>query len=253
MNKSLPEKKFSNKVTIITGGARGIGRKAVEVFAEHGAKVIIWDIDESDSKITREALKKKGYEVDFRLLDTTKFPQVNEAAGEVVKKYGRIDILINNAGITRDATQLNMSMEQWQQVVDVNLTAVFNCTKAVAPFMVEKKSGRIINTSSLVGIYGNTGQANYSATKSGVLGITKVWARELSKYGVTVNAVAPGFIETESLAEIPEKLIRSIEEKIPVGRLGQAIDIVNAYLFLASEESSYISGSVLSVDGGYVA
>ena len=246
-------KKLENKITIITGGARGIGRKAVEIFSAQGAKVIVWDIDEKDGKITQEALKKKGFEIDFRLLDATKFPHVDEAAREVVKKYGKIDILINNAGITRDATQLNMTMEQWQQVVDVNLTGVFNCTKAVAPFMVENKFGRIINTSSLVGIYGNIGQANYSATKSGVLGITKVWARELSKYGITVNAVAPGFIETDSLEEVPEKMIQSIEEKIPVGRLGQPQDIANAYLFLASEEASYISGSVLSVDGGYVA
>lgn len=245
--------KLLNKVTIITGGAQGIGKTTVEMFSQQGAKVILWDINEEKGKQTVKDFQSAGLDIEFNYVDTTKFPAVEDAAKKVFEKYGCIDILINNAGITRDATLLNMTLEQWQQVIDVNLTGVFNCTKAVAPHMVKNKSGRIINTSSLVGIYGNFGQTNYAATKSGVVGITKVWARELAKHGITVNAVAPGFIETDTLKTIPEKVIKSIQEKIPLGRLGKPSDIANAYLFLASEEASYISGSVLSVDGGYVA
>ena len=246
-------KKLEGKVTIITGGAQGIGRTTVEMFTNEGAKVVIWDINDDKGQAAIEEFKSMGLDVEFRCVDTTKFPYVDEAARNLYQKYKKIDILINNAGITRDATLLNMTLDQWQQVIDVNLTGVFNCTKAVAPFMLENKYGRIINTSSLVGIYGNFGQTNYAATKSGVVGITKVWARELSKHGITVNAVAPGFIETETLKTIPDKVIKSIQEKIPVGRLGKPEDIANAYLFLASDEAAYISGSVLSVDGGYVA
>jgi len=247
------DKKLLNKVTIITGGAQGIGKTTVEMFAAQGARVIMWDINEEKGSQVIGEFKKAGLDIEFNLVDTTKFQSVEGAAKKVFEKYGRIDILINNAGITRDATLLNMTLEQWQQVIDVNLTGVFNCTKAVAPFMVQNKTGRIINTSSLVGIYGNFGQTNYAATKSGVVGITKVWARELSKHNITVNAVAPGFIETDTLKTIPDKVIKSIQEKIPLGRLGKPSDIAHAYLFLASEEASYISGSVLSVDGGYVA
>jgi 3-oxoacyl-[acyl-carrier protein] reductase len=246
-------KKLLNKVAIITGGAQGIGRTAVQKFAEEGAKVIVWDINEEKGVELVREFKEMGMDVEFHTIDTTGFSSIEEEAKKVFAKYNHIDILINNAGITRDATLLDMTIEQWQQVIDINLTGVFNCTKAVAPFMVQKKFGRIINTSSLVGIYGSFGQANYAATKSGVVGITKVWARELSKHGITVNAVVPGFIETENLKTIPEKVIKSIREKIPVGRLGKPEDIANAYLFLASDEASYISGSVLNVDGGYIA
>lgn len=245
--------KLLNKVTIITGGAQGIGKTTVEMFASQGAKVVMWDINEDKGRSSVMEFREKGFEIEFTYVDTTRYPSVEDAAKKVFDKYSRIDILINNAGITRDATLLNMTLEQWQQVIDVNLTGVFNCTKAVAPYMVQNKAGRIINTSSLVGIYGNFGQTNYAATKSGVVGITKVWARELSKHNITVNAVAPGFIETDMLKTIPDKIIKSIQEKIPLGRLGKPSDIANAYLFLASEEASYISGSVLSVDGGYVA
>jgi 3-oxoacyl-[acyl-carrier protein] reductase len=247
------EKKLLNKITIITGGAQGIGKTTVEKFCSEGAKVIIWDINEEKGIESVSRFREQNYEVDFYKVDTTKFALVEIAAQKVFDRFGKIDVLINNAGITRDATLLKMTIEQWQQVIDVNLTGVFNCTKAVAPFMVHNKYGRIINTSSLAGIYGNFGQTNFAATKSGVVGITKVWARELSRQGITVNAVAPGFIETDTLKTIPEKVIKSIKDKIPVGRLGLPSDIANAYLFLASEDASYISGTVLSVDGGYVA
>jgi 3-oxoacyl-[acyl-carrier protein] reductase len=246
-------KSLQDRITIITGGAQGIGKTAALKFAEEGATVIIWDINTDKGQESQNELTSLGYIISFEKVDTTKLIETEEAAKKVYEKFGKIDILVNNAGITRDAGQLNMTMEQWQQVIDVNLTGVFNCTKAVAPYMVKNSYGRIINTSSLVGMYGNLGQSNYAATKSGVVGITKVWARELSKHGITVNAVIPGFIETESLKLVPENVVKSIEEKIPVGRLGKPEDIAAGYLFLASSQASYISGSVLSIDGGYVA
>ncbi|HUM50906.1 MAG TPA: SDR family oxidoreductase, partial [Chitinophagales bacterium] len=168
-------------------------------------------------------------------------------------KFGTIDILINNAGITRDASLQKMSHAQWQDVIDINLTGVFNCTKAISSIMVKKKSGKIINTSSVVALYGNFGQTNYVASKSGVIGMTKVWARELGKYNINVNAVAPGFIETDMLKTIPENILKDILEKVPLKRAGKPEDIANAYAFLASDEAGFINGITLSVDGGMVA
>ena len=242
--------KLKDKIAIVTGGLQGIGKSTVERFVAEGAKVMIWDIDESKASAI---VSKNSKSIFFLKVDTTKFPLVYDAAKSTFDKFGRIDILINGAGITRNATQLKMTQEQWQQVVDVNLTGVFNCTKAVAPYMVQNKYGRIINTSSLVGLYGNFGQTNYAAAKSGVVGITKVWARELGKNGITVNAVTPGVIETETMKSVPEEALNSIREKIPAGRIGSYEDIVNAYLFLASAEASYINGSVINVDGGFAA
>jgi 3-oxoacyl-[acyl-carrier protein] reductase len=242
--------KLKDKIAIITGGSQGIGKSAVEKFVSEGAKVMIWDIDDGKAS---ELIGKNSKSIFFLKVDTTKFPVVYDAAKSTFDQFGRIDILINNAGITRNATQLKMTQEEWQQVVDVNLSGVFNCTRAVSPYMVQNKYGRIINTSSLVGLYGNFGQTNYAAAKAGVVGITKVWARELGKNGVTVNAVAPGVIETETMKNISEEGLNSIKEKIPVGRIGSYNDVVNAYLFLASEDASYISGSVINVDGGFTA
>jgi len=171
---------------------------------------------------------------------------------QAIEKFGVIDILINNAGITRDATLLKMTEEQWEQVIGVNLSGVFHCTKAVATHMVEKAKGRIINASSVVGIYGNFGQTNYSATKAGVIAMTKTWARELGPKGIRVNAVAPGFIATDMVRKMPEKVLQSMAERTPLRRLGQPRDVANAYLFLASQEADFINGAVLSVDGGVV-
>jgi 3-oxoacyl-[acyl-carrier protein] reductase len=170
--------------------------------------------------------------------------------GAVLQKFGAIDILINNAGITRDATLLKMTAEQWSQVIAVNLSGVFHCTKAVAPHMVERGKGRIINTSSIVGISGNFGQTNYSAAKAGVIGMTQTWARELGPKGITVNAVAPGFVATELVKKMPEKILQTMRERTPMRRLGEPRDIANAYLFLASDEADFINGAVLRVDGG---
>lgn len=244
--------KLSGKTAIITGAARGIGKTTAELFGSEGAAVILWDRDTEAGKAAEGYLKEKGYSAEFMQIDVTSLESVTNAVAAVKEKYGKLDILINNAGITKDATLVKMTEEQWQSVLNVNLTGVFNCTKAAAPVMIENGYGRIINTSSVVGIYGNFGQTNYVATKSGIIGMSKVWARELGKKGITVNVVAPGFIATEMVNSVPEKVLQMMREKTPVGRLGEPIDIAKAYLFLASDDASYVNGAVLSVDGGLV-
>lgn len=245
-------KRLENKVAVITGGAQGIGKATVKRFAEEGAIVIIWDVNEGKASLTINEFKNLSDKIEFQKVDVTNLDSVTAAAAEIVSKHKKIDILINNAGITRDASFLKMTAEQWKQVIDVNLTGVFNCTKAIAPIMVENKFGKIVNTSSIVGLYGNFGQTNYVATKSGIIGMTKVWARELGRKGINVNAVAPGFIATEMVGTIPEKVIEMLKEKTPLGKLGDPADIANAYLFLVSDEAKFITGTVLSVDGGLV-
>lgn len=242
--------RLKDKVAVITGGARGIGKSTVIKFCEEGAKVVIWDLLENEGLNLERELNQKGYFCKFQKVDVTNLQNVEEATKKVINEFNQIDILINNAGITRDATLLKMTEEQWQQVLNVNLTGVFNCTKAIAPFMIERGKGKIINTSSVVALYGNFGQSNYVATKSGIIGLTKVWARELGRKGINVNAVAPGFIETEMVQTMPEKILQMMREKTPLGRLGKPEDIANAYLFLASEEADFINGAVISVDGG---
>lgn len=237
-------KRLENRVAIITGGANGIGKATAVRFAKEGAKVVIWDLNEEGERVAADI---EGH---FEKVNTANYEEVEKATTTVIEKYGKIDILINNAGITRDATLKKMSPEQWQQVIDVNLTGVFNCGKHIQEVMVEKGYGRIVNTSSVVGLYGNFGQTNYVATKAGVIGMTKVWARELGRKGITVNAVAPGFIATEMVMSMPENVIDMMKSKVPMTRLGDPEDIANAYLFLASEEASYINGATLSVDGG---
>ncbi len=242
--------RLKNKVAIITGGARGIGKATVEKFLDEGATVICWDIDD---KAAVELLKgNKGRPLHFQKVDTVDRQSIADAISELMATHKRIDVLINNAGITRDATLKKMTPEQWQLVLDVNLTGVFNCTQAIAEHMVLAGSGKIVNAASIVGLYGNFGQSNYVATKSGVIGMSKVWARELGRKGICVNAVAPGFIATEMVGTIPEKVIKNLEERTPLGRMGSPEDIANAYLFLASDESNFVNGTVLSVDGGLV-
>lgn len=240
--------RLEKRVAVITGGASGIGKAAAIKFSEEGASVVIWDMNEEQGNTLAGQLK----DAMFQTVDVTNLESTEAAAKAVVEKYGKIDILINNAGITKDSSLAKMTADQWQKVIDVNLTGVFNCTKAVIPFMIEKKFGRIINTSSVVGLYGNFGQTNYVATKSGVIGMTKVWARELGRKGINVNAVAPGFIATDMIKTVPEDYIKSLEAKTPLGRLGLPEDIANAYLFLSTEDSNYVNGIVLSVDGGLV-
>lgn len=243
-------KTLENKVAIITGGADGIGKAAVERFAAEGARVVIWDLNEEKGIQLVEKLTGEGKNVDLMKVNTADFADVEKAGAIVFEKYQRIDILINNAGITRDSTLKKMTPETWQQVIDVNLTGVFNCTKVVSDYMLQKNFGRIINTSSVVALYGNFGQTNYVASKAGVIGMTKTLARELGRKGITVNAIAPGFIATEMVAKMPENVLQIMKDKTPVGRLGQPEEIAAAYLFLAGDEAGFINGAVLSVDGG---
>ena len=243
-------KRLDNKIALITGGIQGIGLKTAELFAKHGATVILWDINEEKGNAVVAEFTTRGEKAAFAKVNVAKIEEVQAAAKAAIDAYGRIDILVNNAGITRDATLLKITPEQWQQVIDINLTGVFNCAHTIAPYMVEKGYGRIINASSVVGLYGNFGQSNYVATKAGVIGMTKVWAKELGRKGITVNAVAPGFIGTDMLLTMPEKVLQGMRDKTPLQRLGTPEDIANAYLFLASDEASFVTGTVLSVDGG---
>ncbi len=244
--------RLQNKIAIITGGAKGIGLATAKKFLQEGASVAIWDIDEAAGQAAVSALQSINSKVTFAAVNTTDLNAVMSAAQEVVEHFGQIDILVNNAGITRDASLKKMSSQQWQQVIDVNLTGVFNCTKAVTPFMAGQGSGRVINAASVVALYGNFGQSNYVATKAGVIGMTKVWAREFGRKGITVNAIAPGFINTEMMQTVPQNILDDLTGKTPLGRLGEAQDIANAYAFLASDEAAFITGTVLSVDGGLV-
>ena len=241
--------RLNDKVAIITGGARGIGRAAAEIFTREGATVIIWDmLDEGEQ--TAQTLREAGFKAEFMKISVTDVQALETAARDIADRYGKIDILVNNAGITRDRTLLKMSHLEWQQVIDVNLTGVFNCTKTVVPYMVERGFGRIICTSSVVGIHGNFGQTNYSATKAGVIAMCRTWAKELGPKGITANAVAPGFIRTDMTDAMPEEVRQSMIQTIPVKRMGNPEDIAYAYLYLASDEASFVNGQVLGVNGG---
>lgn len=244
--------RLKNKVAIITGGANGIGKATAIRFAKEGASIAIWDLNEVKGQETIQILQQMGAKAIFYSVNTINLVHVIESAANVVADFGRIDILINNAGITRDASLLKMTEEQFDSVINVNLKGVYNCTKSVAPYMVQQKYGRIVQASSIVGLYGNFGQTNYAATKSAVIGMTKVWSRELGRKGITVNAIAPGFIETDMIQSVPAKVINDINERTPLGRLGTPEEVANAYLFLSSDEASFINGAVLSVDGGAI-
>lgn len=241
--------RLKDKVAIVTGGAGGIGLATAQRFAKEGAKVAIWDLSEKGYEVAAE-LMKAGYIVHFSKVSVANKEQVEEATQEVLKKYGRVDILINNAGITKDRTLLKMSQEEWNDVISVNLTGVFNCTQAIAPIMKEQNYGRIVSASSNVAIRGNYGQTNYVATKSAVIGMTKVWAMELGRFGITVNCIAPGFIQTAMTDAMPEEVRKQSLAYIPIGKWGVPDDIANGYLYLASDEASFVSGICLTIDGG---
>jgi len=242
--------RLQDKVAIITGAAGGIGLTAAQVFAREGSMVAMADFNVEQGEERARELREKGYEVTFFQVNVADRQSVDEMVEKVRGTYGKIDILINNAGITRDAMLSKLSVEDFQTVLDVNLTGVFHCTQAVLPAMIANGRGKIINTSSVSGVYGNVGQTNYAATKAGVVGMTKTWAKELGRKGINVNAVAPGFIETGMTAKVPEKVLAQMMQMIPLARLGKPEDIANAYLFLASDESNYVNGTVLHVDGG---
>ncbi|GIN37949.1 MULTISPECIES: 3-oxoacyl-ACP reductase FabG [Heyndrickxia] len=242
--------RLKDKVAIITGAANGIGFAAAKRFAEEGAKVVIADFNEAEGVMRQTELNEEGYNVIFVQVDVSNKDSVGMMVEQVVSTFGTVDILINNAGITRDAMLTKMKQEDFQQVLDVNLTGVFNCTQAVAPFMIDQGQGKIVSTSSVSGVYGNVGQTNYAAAKAAIIGMTKTWAKELGRKGINVNAVAPGFTETNMVATVPEKVVEAMKASIPMQRLGKPEDIANAYLFLASNESDYVNGIVLHVDGG---
>lgn len=242
--------RLKDKIAIVTGGADGIGKATAVKFAAEGATVIIWDLNAEKGAETVKEITENGGKVNFAKVNTSVYAEVEAATKAVVQEFGTLDIIINNAGITRDASIKKMTPELWQQVIDVNLTGVFYCCKCASEVMVEKGYGRIINASSVVALYGNFGQTNYVATKAGLIGMTKTLARELGRKGVTVNAVAPGFIATEMVKKMPPEVLKGMEEKVPLKRLGQPEEIAAAYLFLASDDAAYINGTVLSVDGG---
>ncbi len=244
--------RLKDKVAIITGGASGIGKATAIRFAQEGANIAIWDMQVEKGGALVKTLLDMGAKAVFYNVNTADAVMVHAAVAAVMKDFGKIDILINNAGILRDATLLKMTEEQFDTVLAVNLKGVFNCTKAVAPHMIECGYGRVVQASSVVALYGNFGQTNYVASKAGLIGMTKVWARELGRKGITVNAVAPGFIATEMIESIPENIMNSMKEKVPANRLGSVEEVANVYLFLASDEASFVNGAVISVDGGAV-
>ncbi len=244
--------RLKDKVAIVTGSTKGIGKETVKTFAREGAKVVVCGTRESAVNEVVEEIKATGAEVMGFKVDVSNRAQVNEMAAAVKSAWGRIDILVNNAGVTADAMLKKMTEEQFDKVINTNMKGVFNCAQAVLETMTEQGSGVILNATSVVGLYGNVGQTNYAAAKWGVIGMTKTWAKELGRKGIRVNAVAPGFIKTPMTDAVPEKVLEMMKEKAPLQRLGEPEDIANAYLFLASDESSFITGTVLSVDGGLV-
>jgi 3-oxoacyl-[acyl-carrier protein] reductase len=250
--------RLKDKVCLVTGGAAGIGKATAERFAEEGAQVVICDVAKEAGEAT---VKTLGPNASFYLVNVADRQAAQKWVDAAAAKYGRIDVLVNNAGILRDSQLVKvkdgaltgqMSEGDFDLVISINLKGVFNCAQAVAPHMIKQGSGVILNASSIVGLDGNFGQTNYVATKAGVIGMTKVWARELGRYGIRVNAVAPGFTATEIIKSMPEKIIEGMRSRTPLGRMGEPRDIANAYLFLASDEASFITGTVLRVDGGIV-
>lgn len=242
---------LQNKVVVVTGGASGIGRATAERFLAEGCRVSIWDVLNTYA----------GQSFDWRHVDVTDTASIEAATAAVVARWERIDVLVNNAGILRDAQLVKtkggeiagmMTDEAFDSVMAVNVRGVFACTRAVAPVMIAQKSGVILNASSVVGLYGNFGQTNYVASKSAVIGMTKTWARELGKYGIRVNAVTPGFIATDMIRGMPEKVLEGMKQHTPLGRMGEPADIANTYLWLASDAASFVHGAVIPVDGGIV-
>ncbi len=250
--------RLKDKVCIITGGAAGIGKATAEQFAAEGAKVVICDVNEEAGNALAALL---GNDASFWKVNVVDRQEVQEWIDQVAERYGRIDVLINNAGITRDGQFIKykegevvgqMSEEAFDAVIAVNLKGVFNCTQAVIPYMIKQGGGAIVSASSVVGLYGNFGQTNYAATKFAVIGMTKTWARELGKYQIRVNAVAPALILTQIVQKMPEKVIDGMAASTPLKRLGTPEEIAKVYAWLASDEASYIHGTVISVDGGIV-
>lgn len=252
---------LGGKTVIVTGGAAGIGRATAERFAAEGSRVAVWDIGGEGLDDVPTVLGEAGGEGLYQRVDVSDAGGVVAAAEEVAARWGRIDVLVNNAGILRDAQLVKwkdgdvvrmMSDEEFEAVIAVNLKGVFNCARAVVPQMIRGGGGVILNASSVVGLYGNFGQTNYAATKAGVINMARTWSRELGRYNIRVNAVAPGFIATEILKGMPQKILDTMVSRTPIGRMGRPEDIANAYLWLASDAATFVTGTCLSVDGGLV-
>ena len=244
--------KLENKICIVTGGADGIGKRITERFLVEGALVYIFDVNAAAAAKTLDefSLKFGDSRVFFKKIDITDESKVETAISDIVSKHGSIDILVNNAGITADNLIMRMSRADWQKVIDINLTGAFLCSKHAVKNMMRNRSGKIINISSIVGVRGNAGQCNYSASKAGLIGLTKSLAREVASRNITVNAIAPGYISTRMTEELDNKIKEKLIDSIPTGKLGTAEDVAGSVLFLASNDSDYMTGTVLSLDGG---
>ena len=242
--------RLNGKVTIITGAGQGIGAATALKFAKEGATVVLCDLNADAVASLVEDCRKVGETALGFSVNVSNSESVDEMVASVLAQFGRIDVLVNNAGITRDARLQKMTLEQFDQVIDVNLRGVFHATQAVIDCMLEQRSGVVLNASSVVGIYGNYGQTNYAAAKFGVIGFTKTWSRELGPKGIRVNAVAPGFVETPILSTVPDDVLEKMRSQVPLRRLGKPAEIANIYAFLASDEASYINGAVIEASGG---
>ncbi len=239
-----------DKVAVITGSARGIGQATALKFAQEGAKVVACDLDGKGIDALVSQIRSRGGKATGFAVDVTDKASIAAMVESAMAIHGRIDVLVNNAGIVADAQFRKMSEDQFDRVIDVNLKGTFNCTRAVVDIMVAQGSGVILNASSVVGLYGNFGQTNYAASKFGVIGMAKTWARELGRKGIRANAVCPGFVETPILGTIPDKILQAMVDRVPLGRLAKPEEIANTYAFLASDEASYINGAVIEVSGG---
>ncbi len=242
--------RLENKVAIITGAGSGIGKETAYLFAKEGARLVLTGRTAEKLENVCRKIRENGGKAIFKTGDVSKREDMDDVVNTAMNEFGKIDILINNAGINKDALITKMTKEQWNSVINVNLTGAFNCTQAVVDIMIKQGNGVIINVSSTSGIYGNIGQANYASAKAGLIGLTRTLAKELGKKGVRVNAVAPGFTITPMISKMPEKILTMMKEKIPLRTLAEPIDIAYAYLYLASDEARYVNGAVLSVDGG---
>jgi len=244
--------RLKDKVALVTGGARGIGQAIALTFAREGADIVVADVNLEIAQKTCLEIEGLGRKALALEMDVTNYEKVEEGINKILDKMGKVDILVNNAGITKDNLLLRMSQADWDAVINVNLKGTFNCIKAVSRPMIKQRSGRIISIASIIGLMGNPGQANYAASKAGIIALTKTVAKELASRNINANAVAPGFIQTEMTAKLPEDIKKKMLEAIPLAKLGTLQDVANTCLFLASEESSYITGQVITIDGGMV-
>jgi 3-oxoacyl-[acyl-carrier protein] reductase len=244
--------RLKDKVALVTGGARGIGREIALCFAREGADIVIWDVNLEAANQTQKDIEALGVKGMGAEVDVTNFNQVEEAINKILDKFQKLDILVNNAGITKDNILLRMPEADWDAVISVNLKGTFNCTKAASRVMLKQKRGKIVNIASIIGIIGNFGQANYSASKAGIIALTKTTAKELASRGICANAVAPGFIQTEMTAKLTPEIQEKMLAVIPLNRFGKPEDVAKLCLFLASSDSDYITGQTIVIDGGMV-